>query len=214
MYGGSLYDLAAEEGLETRILDELDEAAKLIRDDPEYLRLLSTPSIPKKERCALLDEAFRGQVHLYVLNFLKILCENGTLRELPGCARAYRIRYNAAHGILEATAITAIAHDCRTDRAAAPEAGDDHREEDRPGDQGRPQCAGRHPAGHRGHRAGRHSPEPAGHPAAEHRGSNVVNLSVSHSLASSPGRGALGKEDKLSACKGKCHQVKCSRRRK
>ena len=99
MYGGSLYDLAAEEGLETRILDELDEAAKLIRDDPEYLRLLSTPSIPKKERCALLDEAFRGQVHLYVLNFLKILCENGTLRELPGCARAYRIRYNAAHGI-------------------------------------------------------------------------------------------------------------------
>ena len=109
MYGGSLYDLAAEEGLETRVLDELDEAAKLIRDDPEYLRLLSTPSIPKKERCALLDEAFRGQVHLYVLNFLKILCENGTLRELPGCARAYRIRYNAAHGILEGTAITAIA---------------------------------------------------------------------------------------------------------
>ena len=109
MYGGSLYDLAAEEGLETRILDELDEAAKLIRDDPEYLRLLSTPSIPKKERCALLDEAFRGPVHLYVLNLLKILCENGTLRELPGCARAYRIRYNAAHGILEATAITAIA---------------------------------------------------------------------------------------------------------
>ena len=109
MYGGSLYDLAAEEGLETRVLDELDEAAKLIRDDPEYLRLLSTPSIPKKERCALLDEAFRGQVHLYVLNFLKILCENGTLRELPGCARAYRIRYNAAHGILEATATSAVA---------------------------------------------------------------------------------------------------------
>ena len=109
MYGGSLYDLAAEEGLETRILDELDEAAALIRNDPEYLRLLSTPSIPKKERCALLDEAFRGQVHLYVLNFLKILCEKGTLRELPGCARAYRVRYNAAHGILEATAITAVA---------------------------------------------------------------------------------------------------------
>ena len=109
MYGGSLYDLAAEEGLETRILDELDAVTALIRNDPEYLRLLSTPSIPKKERCALLDEAFRGQVHLYVLNFLKILCEHGTLRELSGCARAYRVRYNAAHGILEATATAAIA---------------------------------------------------------------------------------------------------------
>ena len=109
MYGGSLYDLAAEEGLETRILGELDEAVDLLKANPDYLRLLSTPSIPKKERCGLLDEALRDQVHLYVLNFLKILCEKGTLRELSGCARAYRIRYNEAHGILEATATTAIA---------------------------------------------------------------------------------------------------------
>ena len=108
MYGGSLYDLAAEEGLETRILGELDEVQQLLKQNPDYLRLLSTPSIPKKERCGLLDEALRGQVHLYVLNFLKILCEKGTLRELSGCARAYRIRYNQAHGILEATAILAI----------------------------------------------------------------------------------------------------------
>ena len=108
MYGGSLYDLAAEEGLEPRILGELDEVQQLLKQNPDYLRLLSTPSIPKKERCGLLDEALRGQVHLYVLNFLKILCEKGTLRELSGCARAYRIRYNQAHGILEATAISAV----------------------------------------------------------------------------------------------------------
>ena len=108
MYGGSLYDLAAEEGLESRILEELDAAAALLRDDPEYLHLLSIPSIPKKERCGLLDQALRGQVHPYVLNFLKILCEKGTLRELPGCARAYRVRYNQAHGILEAVAVSAV----------------------------------------------------------------------------------------------------------
>ena len=57
MYGGSLYDLAAEEGLETRILGELDEVQQLLKQNPDYLRLLSTPSIPKKERCGLLDEA-------------------------------------------------------------------------------------------------------------------------------------------------------------
>ena len=109
MYGGSLYDLAAEEGLETRILGELDEAVALFKASPEYLHLLSTPSIPKMERCGLLDEALRDRVHLYVLNLLKILCEKGTLRELSGCERAYRIRYNEAHGILEATATSAIA---------------------------------------------------------------------------------------------------------
>ena len=108
MYGGSLYDLAAEEGLETRILGELEEVNALFKANPDYLHLLSIPSIPKKERCALLDEAFRGKVHLYVLNFVKILCEKGTLRELPGCARAFRVKYNQAHGILEATAVTAV----------------------------------------------------------------------------------------------------------
>ena len=105
MYGGSLYDLAAEEGLDERILGELEGVTALLNGDAEYLHLLS---IPKTERCALLDEAFRGKVHLYVLNFLKILCEKGTLRELPGCARAFRVKYNQAHGILEATATSAI----------------------------------------------------------------------------------------------------------
>ena len=108
MYGGSLYDLAAEEGLEARILGELDEAVALFKANPDYLHLLSTPSIPKRERCGLLDEALRDQVHLYVLNFMKLLCEKGALRELPGCARAYRLRYNEAHGILEATAVSAV----------------------------------------------------------------------------------------------------------
>ena len=105
----SVSDLAAEEGLETRILGELEEVNALFKANPDYLHLLSIPSIPKKERCGLLDEALRGQVHLYVLNFLKILGEKGTLRELGGCTRAYRIRYNEAHGILEATATSAIA---------------------------------------------------------------------------------------------------------
>ena len=132
MYGGSLYDLAAEEGLETRILGELDEVQQLLKQNPDYLRLLSTPSIPKKERCGLLDEALRGQVHLYVLNFLKILCEKGTLRELSGCARAYRIRYNQAHGILEATAISAVPLTRAAAHGAARQAGKPDRQDHRP----------------------------------------------------------------------------------
>ena len=109
MYGGSLYDLAAEEGLDERILGELDGVTALLERGRRYTCICcSIPSIPKKERCALLDEAFRGQVHLYVLNFMKLLCEKGALRELPGCARAYRLRYNEAHGILEATAVSAV----------------------------------------------------------------------------------------------------------
>ena len=58
LYGGSLYELAAQEGLEEQCLAELETAAALLDQNPEYLRLLSTPSLPKRERCALLAEAF------------------------------------------------------------------------------------------------------------------------------------------------------------
>ena len=108
MYGGSLYDLAAEEGLDERILGELDGVTALLNGDAEYLHLLSIPSIPKKERCALLDKAFEG-AHPYLVNFLKLLCEEDLLGELPGCLRAYQDRYNVDHNILEVTAVSAIA---------------------------------------------------------------------------------------------------------
>ena len=91
-YGTSLYELAAKEGLTERILAELDVAVNAMQE-PGYLRLLMTPSVPKKERCVLLDQAF-AQAHPYLVNFLKILCEAGILPELPACARAYRDRYN------------------------------------------------------------------------------------------------------------------------
>ena len=108
-YGGALYDLAQEEHLEDALLSDLVGVQAVLDQNPDYLRLLCTPSIPKDERRRLLDEAWRGQIHPYVLNFMKLLCDNGTLRELSGCAQEYRRRYNAAHDILEVRAVTAVA---------------------------------------------------------------------------------------------------------
>lgn len=106
-YGGSLYELAAEESLTDSILQEFTLAESSCKQEPEYLRLLQTPGIPKQERCGLLDKAFEG-MHPYVVNFLKILCEEDLLGELSGCLDAYRARYDADHGIAEATVTSAV----------------------------------------------------------------------------------------------------------
>ncbi len=106
-YGGNLYELAAEENLTDELLQELQTAVSSVEAEPQYLRLLAMPGVPKKERCALLDKAFEG-AHPYLVNFLKLLCEEGLMAELPGCLRAYRDRYNADHGILEVTAVSAV----------------------------------------------------------------------------------------------------------
>lgn len=107
-YGEALYELAREDGVDEEILAQLEMAVELFRENPQYPGLLSLPSLPKQERCAILDESFRASVHPYLLNFLKILVEHGTIRQLPGCEEAYRLRYNDDHGILEVTAVTAV----------------------------------------------------------------------------------------------------------
>ena len=107
LYGDAFYALARDEGLDAAMLPQLDAVQAILADNPDWLRLLSTASLSKQERCALLDEALRGQIEPYLLNFLKLLCEKGHLRQFKGCAAEFRLRYNEEHGILTATAVTA-----------------------------------------------------------------------------------------------------------
>ena len=108
-YGQALYDLAKNEGLESAILEELNVLKDVFDGNPQYSKLLSTPDLPKQERCGILDEAFRGKVHPYVLNFMKILTEKGYIRQFPGCCDAYRGFYNEDNGILVVKAVSAVA---------------------------------------------------------------------------------------------------------
>lgn len=109
VYGGSLYDLAREEGVCEQIHEQLRQVIALFDQQPDYWRFLATLSIAKEERCAALDQAFKGQIEPYLLNFMKILCENGTIGSLRGCAAEYRRRYHEDHNIVEVRAVTAVA---------------------------------------------------------------------------------------------------------
>ncbi len=108
VYGGSLYDLAAEEKLDGQIMEQMNEIKQIFRENPAYLRLLGEPSIPQSERMKLLDEAFGGQTETYLLNFLKILCEKNILREFSGCCEEFTRRYHQDHGIVEAIVTSAV----------------------------------------------------------------------------------------------------------
>ena len=71
IYGGSLYALAAEENLTSEILGQMEQIRTLLRENPEYERLLSEPSIPQTERTGMIEAAFGGQAQRYLVNFMK-----------------------------------------------------------------------------------------------------------------------------------------------
>lgn len=108
-YALALYDLAREEVLAEDILLQLDVLAQGFDQEPAFVRLLSASNISKEERCRILDDSFRGKVHPYVLNFLKILTEKGYMRHFSDCCRDYRDQYNRDNGILPVQAVTAVA---------------------------------------------------------------------------------------------------------
>lgn len=106
-YGGALYALAQEEQLEELLLAQLHTVCGILSETPEYMRLMDSRTVAKAERLSLLDDAFGGRVHPYLVNFMKILLERGAFNQMLLCQTAYETCYNEQHNIVPATAVSA-----------------------------------------------------------------------------------------------------------
>lgn len=105
-YGEGLYTLAVEENQQAEWLEQLAQLRDCFHANRDFVRLLSNLSLSKEERVTILDNSLRGQVHPYVLNFLKLVCERGAFYEIDGCIEAYRALYNQDHRVVEAVVTT------------------------------------------------------------------------------------------------------------
>lgn len=109
VYGQALYDLALSENLTKDIFEELKVLCHCITvEEPTFIKLLSTPTLTKQERCKILDDSFHGKIQPYLLNFMKILTEKGYMRHFSDCYEAYRECYYRDNGILLVNAVTAV----------------------------------------------------------------------------------------------------------
>ena len=109
LYGGSLYDLAAEEQLTDVILVQMKQIRGIFAENPDYLYLLKEPSVSLEERKGLIEAAFGSQAERYLVNFIKLLCERNLLGEYAGCCEEFTRRYNIDNGIAEAVVTSAVA---------------------------------------------------------------------------------------------------------
>ena len=108
-YGQALYELARDEGISRDIFEQMSSLDRAFRDEPFFLKLLASPNVSKQERCALLDESFREKIHPYLLNFLKVLTEEGLIRKFSDCCAHVGSCYYEDNGILPVRAYTAQA---------------------------------------------------------------------------------------------------------
>lgn len=106
-YGDALYSLADEENCLDEVLEGLTLAVTAFQENPGYLTLVQNPALAKEERLELLDKAFTG-VHVYVLRFLKLLCQCSVLGLAPGALEQYKVLLYARRGILPVEAVSAV----------------------------------------------------------------------------------------------------------
>ena len=88
-YADALFSLALETNTVFETLMTLKEVRDGLYATEGALDLLASPSIPKDERCAVLEKAFGNVQPDHVMSFVGILVQHGHIRELDDCLQAY-----------------------------------------------------------------------------------------------------------------------------
>ena len=108
-YGEGLYELARDEELGLLIFEQLDDISALLKEQPQFIRLLCSRAIEREKRLKAVDDTFGNHVHPYVTNFMKLLVEKEHFDAFLLCAQWFHQRYNEDSGIVEAFVTSAVA---------------------------------------------------------------------------------------------------------
>ena len=106
-YALSLYEVAADEKKEKAYLDELTAVCEAFGREPDFLKMLMTPSIALEDKQKVLRAVFEGRIETYLLNFLMLITEKGRVSLIHSMREAYKEHYYFENGIVEVRAITA-----------------------------------------------------------------------------------------------------------
>ena len=108
-YGEGLYELARDENLGLLIFKQMDDISALLKQQPQFIRLLCSRAIERGERLRIIDDTFGNHVHPYVTNFMKLLVEREHFDAFLLCAQWFHQRFNEDSGIVEAFVTSAVA---------------------------------------------------------------------------------------------------------
>lgn len=107
-YSDALFALALEEEKTSLIKDQLCFVDEQMRENKEFLALMSHPKIHKEQKKQALQAVF-GELDHTMLNFLKLLTDKGRFYDLHEICKAYIKRYHEENNIVVAEVCSARA---------------------------------------------------------------------------------------------------------
>lgn len=107
VYAEALFLLAQEEKQEQKIYQELNDAADVMAQNPEFVMLLDVPTLGTEERVSVLRKVI-GEEAGITENFLCLLTEKHRFSHLSDIREAFNRQYHEAFGIAEVFVTTAV----------------------------------------------------------------------------------------------------------
>ena len=106
VYGEAFFELCMEQCPENAadILEELEALDGVFAENPEFIKLLGTPTVPVAEKAALTKEIIEaGGISELCGNLLCVLAERGRMSCFGGIVRNFHALYNEHFRIAEIT---------------------------------------------------------------------------------------------------------------
>ena len=98
-YGEALVELANEEGIASSMLEEIQSVREIIKDNPEFVKLMLHPGIAKQEKLQVVDKVFKDMVSDQLTGLIRIIVENERFKDIDSVFQYYIDKVKESQGI-------------------------------------------------------------------------------------------------------------------
>jgi F-type H+-transporting ATPase subunit delta len=86
-----MFELAEDAGLVEQVMDDLDAVAEVMKDEPEFLTLLTLGQVKEDEKAEMVRRVFKGRINDLTLDFLCVLAKRNRMNFVYGISDRYQV---------------------------------------------------------------------------------------------------------------------------
>lgn len=98
-YGEALFELAVEENKISALVEEIQTILQVLKDNPEFLSLMTHPKILKEEKIKVMEEVFNGRVQKELVGFFKLIIAKDRYGEIESILNYFLDEVKKLQGI-------------------------------------------------------------------------------------------------------------------
>ena len=105
IYADALYDISVDVEI---VCVDLKLVKNIFDSNPELFNILCSPVVAVNQKTEVLDDVFKSNIDIKILNFLKLLVEKNHIKDFEIIYEAFLSKYDSAKGIKKVKIISAI----------------------------------------------------------------------------------------------------------